>query len=129
MGRVLRLVLVLGMLSAATCGAARAGSASIVSVSTPRGVQQAFILIKPDHPVASVILFAGGDGTLRLTNASPLELGAEDFDYAGRRSGQRAQRGGVYCLALNKTLARSTGAAALWGSEGTDSRSLGTEGG
>src|SRR5580700_5336183 len=83
MGRVLRLVLVLGMLSAATCGAARAGSASIVSVATPRGVQQAFILIKPAHRVASVILFAGGDGTLRLTNASSLELGAEDFDYAG----------------------------------------------
>jgi hypothetical protein len=83
MGRLFRLTLVLGMLSAATCGAARAGSASIVSVSTPRGVEQAFILIKPDHPIASVILFAGGEGTLRLTSASSLELGAEDFDYAG----------------------------------------------
>jgi hypothetical protein len=83
MGRVFRLTLVLGMLSAATCGAARAGSASVVSLSTPRGVQQAFILIKPDHPVASVILFAGGEGALGLTGASSLELGAENFDYAG----------------------------------------------
>src|SRR5580700_8731551 len=83
MGRVFRMSLVLGMLSALTCGAARAGSASIVSVSTPRGVQQAFILIKPDHPVASVILFAGGEGTLRLTSTSSLEPGAEDFSYAG----------------------------------------------
>ena len=31
----------------------------LVSISTPRGVEQAFILIKPDHPVASVVLFAG----------------------------------------------------------------------
>jgi pimeloyl-ACP methyl ester carboxylesterase len=83
MGRVFRLTLVLGMLSAATCGAAWAGGASIVSISTPRGVQQAFILIKPDHPVASVILFAGGEGALGLTSGSSLELGAEDFDYAG----------------------------------------------
>jgi hypothetical protein len=78
MGRVFRLTLVLGMLSAA-CGAARAGSASIVSVSTPRGVQQAFILIKPDHPVASVILFEGGDGNLGLTSTPPPKVGAEDF--------------------------------------------------
>jgi pimeloyl-ACP methyl ester carboxylesterase len=73
------LTLVLGMLSAATCGAARGGSASIVSIPTPRGVQQAFILIKPDHPVASVILFAGGDGALGLTRAPPPKVGAEDF--------------------------------------------------
>ena len=79
MGRVFRLTLVLGMLSAATCGAARAGSASIVSVSTPRGVQQAFILIKPDHPAASVILFEGGAGALRLTSVPPPKVGAEDF--------------------------------------------------
>jgi hypothetical protein len=43
------------MLSGLTCGA-QAGA--IVSISTPRDVQQAFILIKPDHPVPSVILFA-----------------------------------------------------------------------
>jgi hypothetical protein len=83
MGRAFRLILMLGMLSAPTCEAARAGSASIVSIPTPRGVQQPFILIKPDHPVASVILFAGNDGTLRLTSASSLELGAEDFELAG----------------------------------------------
>jgi ribosome-binding ATPase YchF (GTP1/OBG family) len=42
------------MLSAATIEAAWAGSASIVSILTPRGVQQPFILIKPDHAIASV---------------------------------------------------------------------------
>ena len=79
MGRLFRLTLALGMLSAASCGAARAGSPSIVSVSTPPGVQQAFILIKPDHPVASVILFEGGDGNLGLTSTPPPKVGAEDF--------------------------------------------------
>jgi hypothetical protein len=42
-------------------------TASIVTITTPRGVGEAFILIKPDHPVASVILFLGGNGLLRLT--------------------------------------------------------------
>ena len=45
---------------AASFGTARAESPSLISIETPRGVTQAFILIKPDKPVASVILFAGG---------------------------------------------------------------------
>lgn len=53
--RLVRVTFLLGMLSGLTCGA-QAGA--IVSISTPRDVQQAFILIKPDHPVPSVILFA-----------------------------------------------------------------------
>jgi len=58
-------------------------TATVIFIPTPRGVQQAFILIKPEDPVASVVLFAGGAGALGLTSASSLELGAEDFDYAG----------------------------------------------
>jgi pimeloyl-ACP methyl ester carboxylesterase len=76
--RLFRLLFVLVMLSA-TCGAAQAGNASIVSIPTPRGVQQAFILIKPDHPVASVILLEGGDGNIGLTSSPPPKVGAEDF--------------------------------------------------
>lgn len=45
---------------------ARADTATVVSIPTPRGATQSFILIKPDHPVASVILFAGGSGVLGL---------------------------------------------------------------
>jgi pimeloyl-ACP methyl ester carboxylesterase len=48
----------------------RAATATLVSIPTPRGVTQAFILIKPDHPVATVILFAGGRGVLGLKTAS-----------------------------------------------------------
>jgi hypothetical protein len=79
MGRVFCLTLVLGMLSIATCGAVRADSASILSIPTPRGVHQAFILIMPDHPIASVILFEGGHGALGLTRTPPPKVGAEDF--------------------------------------------------
>jgi pimeloyl-ACP methyl ester carboxylesterase len=64
------------ILSAAT---ARAQDASLVSVRTPRGAKQAFILIKPAKPVASVILFAGGHGALRLKGASSMGWGAGNF--------------------------------------------------
>jgi pimeloyl-ACP methyl ester carboxylesterase len=83
MSRLFRLTFVLVMLSAALCEAAQASTTTFVSISTPRGVQQAFIFIKPDHSAASVVLFAGNDGALGLTSASSLELGAEDFGMAG----------------------------------------------
>jgi hypothetical protein len=38
--------------------------AALVSLPTPRGATQTFILTKPDHPVASVILFDGSRGVL-----------------------------------------------------------------
>src|SRR4051812_19469759 len=52
---------------------------SLVSIETPRGVKQSFILIKPDKPVASVILFAGGHGGLGLKSVSTMQWGAENF--------------------------------------------------
>jgi len=58
---------------------ARAESEQLVSVRTARGATQAFILIKPDKPVASVILFAGGDGVLGLTGASSMRSLAKNF--------------------------------------------------
>jgi dienelactone hydrolase len=60
--------------------AAQAKEAKLVSIATPRGAKQAFILIKPDgKPVASVILFAGGHGALGLKSASSMAWGAGNF--------------------------------------------------
>jgi len=72
-----------GALSLGLVGATWSGafgeSASIVSIPTPRGVQQPFILIKPDHAIASVILLAGGGGVLGLNRVSPPPVGAYAF--------------------------------------------------
>jgi hypothetical protein len=70
---------VLAILSVAVSGAAQADTATLVSIPTPRGVTQAFILIKPDHPVASVVLFAGDAGALGLKSASSMAWGAGNF--------------------------------------------------
>lgn len=79
MKRMLRPIVLLGILSLATWKVALAESASIVSIPTPRGVQQPFILIKSDHPIASVILFAGGNGVLRLNKVPPPAVDAYAF--------------------------------------------------
>jgi hypothetical protein len=72
--------LISAALFAAAAGPANAASANLVSIQTPRGVQQAFILVSPSQkPVASVILFAGGDGALGLTGASSMKWGAANF--------------------------------------------------
>lgn len=62
-----------------SAAAACAQETSLVSVQSPRGVKQAFILIKPPKPVASVILFAGGHGALGLKSASAMAWGAQNF--------------------------------------------------
>ncbi|MFM9848092.1 MAG: alpha/beta hydrolase [Hyphomicrobiaceae bacterium] len=67
------------LLLAAGLAPAHAASTTLVSVQTPRGAKQAFILIKPDKPVASVILFAGGHGALGLKSASSMAWGAQNF--------------------------------------------------
>lgn len=54
---------VLALLPAALAGAAET---SVKDLETRPGVTQRFVLIKPDKPVASVILFAGGEGVLRI---------------------------------------------------------------
>ncbi|WP_066516097.1 alpha/beta hydrolase [Bradyrhizobium macuxiense] len=79
MNCVLRLIVLLGTLSLANWNAASGESTSIVSIPTPRGVQQPFILIKPDHAIASVILLAGGNGVLKLNRVPPPPVGANDF--------------------------------------------------
>jgi hypothetical protein len=76
--RFLLAALLVGVCGAG-CGAANAAQPTLVSIPTPRGATQAFILIKPDKPVASVILFAGGHGALGLKSASSMKWGAENF--------------------------------------------------
>lgn len=44
-------------------------SAELVTLKTRPGVEQKYILIKPEKPVASVVLFAGGKGALNLSSA------------------------------------------------------------
>jgi hypothetical protein len=67
------------MLSAGICAAAQAGAPELVTIPTPRGVTQAFILIKPEHPAASVVLFAGDYGALGLKSASLMKRGKGNF--------------------------------------------------
>lgn len=54
--------------------------ATLVKVDSRSGVTQGFIHIMPkDPPVASVILYAGSGGNLRLTSASTMKWGEWNF--------------------------------------------------
>jgi dienelactone hydrolase len=64
---------------ACSAAIASAHAAELVAVKTPRGATQKFILIKPDKPVASVILFAGGHGGLQLKSANDMVWGKGNF--------------------------------------------------
>ena len=64
--------------------------ATPVSIATPRGAKQAFILIKPEKPVASVILFAGGHGALGLQSATAMKWGTGKVSGAQPRPVRRA---------------------------------------
>ena len=79
MVNVLRWVAACLLMVMLSSGAARAQNSTLVSIQTPRGVKQAFILIKPEKPVASVILFAGGHGALGLKNPSSMKWGKGNF--------------------------------------------------
>ncbi len=54
-------------------------AAELISLDTRVGVQQKFILMKPEKPVASVILFAGGKGALNITSSSTINRGRRNF--------------------------------------------------
>ena len=79
MRRYLLVALALLLLPVAAALPASAQNASLVTIATPRGVKQKFILIKPDRPVAAVILFAGGHGALRLRSAASMGWGKGNF--------------------------------------------------
>lgn len=79
MSRLLGMALVAPILLIAGANPVPAADASLVSIRTPRGVTQSFILIKPQRPVASVILLAGGHGALGLRSATSMKWGAGNF--------------------------------------------------
>ena len=80
MARSVRLSMLVLLAWACGFAPAWAAGATLVSIPTPRGVKQAFILVKPDKPpVASVILFAGGHGALGLQGAASMRWGAGNF--------------------------------------------------
>jgi pimeloyl-ACP methyl ester carboxylesterase len=57
-----------------------AAGETLVKLTTPRGVGQSFLLIKPDQPpAAAVILFAGGHGALKLSGAGLIGWGSGNF--------------------------------------------------
>ncbi len=72
--RIAAIVLLLAM-SAGTY----AQDTRLVTIVTPRGAKQAFILIKPDKPSAAVVLFAGGHGALGLKGKDSMRWGAKNF--------------------------------------------------
>jgi len=69
--------MIAALLLALTGGSAAAQN--LVSLQTPRGTKQAFILIKPANPTAAVILFAGGHGRLGLKSANSMAWGSGNF--------------------------------------------------
>ena len=56
-----------------------AQAAELITLNTRDGVQQKFILMKPEKPIASVILFAGGKGALDLQGSSSMNWGRNNF--------------------------------------------------
>jgi dienelactone hydrolase len=77
--RAIRGVLALACLALLAAAPARAAESSLVTIKTPRGVKQPFILIKPEKPIASVMLFAGGVGALHLQSATTMKWGRLNF--------------------------------------------------
>jgi pimeloyl-ACP methyl ester carboxylesterase len=52
---------------------------TVVDIPTRPGVTQRFLLLVPEHPVASVILFAGGNGGLQISPDGKLGGGRGNF--------------------------------------------------
>jgi pimeloyl-ACP methyl ester carboxylesterase len=61
------------------CDFAVAQPASLVTLQTPRGVKQRYLLITPPQPKAAVVLFAGGHGALGLKSATDMTWGKGNF--------------------------------------------------
>jgi pimeloyl-ACP methyl ester carboxylesterase len=69
---LLALLLAMGALAPS---AARAADEEVRTVPARPGVTESFLLLRPEGaPVASVIIFAGGDGNLALTPEGPRQL-------------------------------------------------------
>jgi pimeloyl-ACP methyl ester carboxylesterase len=68
-----------GAVALAAAMTAHAADSRLVSIKTPRGIKQAFILVTPTKPSASLIMFAGGSGGLGLRSATSMQWGATNF--------------------------------------------------
>jgi acetyl esterase/lipase len=64
---------------------AEAQSARVVDIPTRPGVTQRFIVMTPNDPKASVILFAGGHGGLQIYSSGKLKWGANNFVVRNQR--------------------------------------------
>ena len=69
-----------------SAAALAAEGARLVSIGTPRGVKQRFILIEPNEPKAILVLFAGGHGALKLRSATEMGWGRGNFLVRSRDS-------------------------------------------
>lgn len=78
MKRSFALLALLGLLLLATHANAQLPE-TIVDIPTRDGVTQRFILIKPERPVAAVILFAGGHGGLQISPQGEIGWGKGNF--------------------------------------------------
>jgi hypothetical protein len=65
------------LLLALQCGLAHAET--VVDIPTRPGVTQRFLLLEPEHPVASIILFTGGNGGLQISPDGRLDGGRGNF--------------------------------------------------
>jgi hypothetical protein len=67
------------LLALATIAPAAAQDAEVALIDTPRGVKQRFLVIAPQDPVASVILFTGGNGLLGIQSPTEIKSGENSF--------------------------------------------------
>ena len=79
MMRSVRLAVPLLLVALATAMPVCAQEADLVSIDTPRGVKQSFVLIEPEGALASVILLPGGHGALGLKSPTEMEWGERSF--------------------------------------------------
>lgn len=86
--RALASCLLAGLLSFSSAFAAET---SVKDIETRPGVTQRVLLIRPDKPVASVILFAGGQGALNISSDGGLGGGRGNFLVRSRQMFARHQ--------------------------------------
>lgn len=55
------------------------GAERVVDIPTRPGVTQRMLVITPEHPKASVVLFAGGHGGLRIADDGTIRWGKRNF--------------------------------------------------
>lgn len=56
-----------------------AATKTVNTLPTRPGVTERFVLITPEHPIASLILFSGGDGQLRISDDGDIRASKNNF--------------------------------------------------